>query len=159
MTMWNNAKAERERAERAAIARAVPIENELARRGFDVWLHPRNSNKGAPCPMCGGTDRFSVNVKKQVFNCRVCGAKGDVIDLVRALDGIGYLDAIAYLAGAAPQRTDCSIRKQTEPEAKQLDENAERQRDINAALAVWQRRRPIAGTLRTLSRGTRPSHG
>jgi putative DNA primase/helicase len=142
-------RAFRENAsELAAKARAVPIENELARRGSDDWLHPRNSNKGAPCPMCGaGTDRFSVNTKKQVFLCRICGAKGDVIDLVRALDGVGYLDAITYLAGAAPQSTDCSIHKQTPPASRQPNENAERQRNINAAWAVWQRRRPIAGTL------------
>ena len=27
-----------------------------------------------PCPHCGGTDRFSINTKDQVFNCR--GAEG-----------------------------------------------------------------------------------
>lgn len=35
-----------------------------------------------PCPSCGGADRFSVNVRKKIFNCRGCGAKGSNIDLV-----------------------------------------------------------------------------
>jgi phage/plasmid primase-like uncharacterized protein len=125
-------------------AHAVRIEDELARRG--IHLKGRVDRCG-PCPVCGGTDRFSINTKKQVFNCRVCDAKGDVIALVQALDGVGYLDAITYLAGAPPGRTEHSIPKQSPPAAKQLDEKAERQRKINAARGVWQRRRSIKGTL------------
>jgi phage/plasmid primase-like uncharacterized protein len=99
MTMWNNASPER--SEWASKAHAVRLEDELARRGFPFWTKPRHSNIGAPCPACGGTDRFSVNVKKQVFFCRGCNAAGDVINLVQALDGVGYLDAIKTLAGEA----------------------------------------------------------
>ena len=58
-----------------AQARAVPIERELERRG--IRLRGRVDRYG-PCPVCGGTDRFSVNVKKQVWNCRGCGLGGDV---------------------------------------------------------------------------------
>jgi CHC2 zinc finger len=145
MNIWANAPPER--AEWAAKARAVRIEDELARRGFDYWTKPRHSNIGQPCPMCGGTDRFSVNTKKQVFNCRGCGQSGDVIDLVQTLDGCGYLDAIAHLAGDAPERIAHSIPKQTCAPAKQRDEKAERQRKIDVARAIWQRRQPIVGTL------------
>ncbi len=143
--LWRSTPTER--AEWAAKAHAICIEDELARRGFDYWVKPRHNNFGAPCPMCGGTDRFSVSTKKQLFFCRGCTAKGDVIDLVRVLDGVGYLDAITYLAGAASQRTDCSISKQPPPASKQPNEEAERQRKINAARGIWQRRRPIAGTV------------
>jgi phage/plasmid primase-like uncharacterized protein len=76
-------------------ARAVPIEDELARRGFPFRTKPRHNNLGQPCPICGGRDRFSINVRKQVFNCRGCGAKGDVIALVKALDGVDFRAAEA----------------------------------------------------------------
>jgi DNA primase len=66
-------------------AKSVPIESELARRG--IKLSRTSEGFAGPCPQCGGTDRFSVNTRKQVFNCRGCGGKGDVIDLVRHIDG------------------------------------------------------------------------
>jgi hypothetical protein len=49
----------------AAEVRSVRIEDELARRG--VTLRGRGSERCGPCPQCGGDDRFSVNVKDQVF--------------------------------------------------------------------------------------------
>jgi AAA domain/CHC2 zinc finger len=83
-------------------ARMIRIEDELARRGLPFWTKPRHDNLGQPCPMCGGTDRFSVSIKKQVFNCRECGAAGDVISLVQALDGTDFETAVATLAGPVP---------------------------------------------------------
>lgn len=132
---------------RVADARTIRIEDELARRGFSFWTKACNNNRGAPCPMCDGTDRFRVNTTKQLFLCSKCGAKGDVIALVQALDGVGFLDAIAYLAGAEPSSIVSNIRKQPGPIVKQRDEAAERQRSINAARLIWARRRPIAGTI------------
>ena len=34
-----------------------------------------------PCPKCGGRDRFSVNAKRGVFNCRGCNI-GVLLDMV-----------------------------------------------------------------------------
>lgn len=118
--MWSNAPAER--AEWAEQARAVRIEDEVARRGIKLSAAGIAEHCG-PCPVCGGTDRFSINVKKQVWNCRRCPAGGDIVALVQHLDGVGFLDAIAYLAGADPQRTDCSIRTQLTTTPKQRDNN------------------------------------
>jgi DNA primase len=61
-------------------AKNAPIEAELARRG--ITLKRTSEGFAGPCPRCGGTDRFSVSTRKQVFNCRGCRGKGDVIDLV-----------------------------------------------------------------------------
>lgn len=89
-------------------AHAIPIEQELARRGHR--LRRAGAERIGPCPVCGGEDRFSVNTRKQVWNCRRCRRGGDVIDLVLFLDGRSFNDAIATLAGdvtrrqAAPQR-------------------------------------------------------
>jgi hypothetical protein len=77
-------------------AHAVRIEDETERRG--IKLVGRIDRYG-PCPQCGGKDRFSINVRKQVFLCRGCAARGNVIALVRFLDGCGFLEALEYLTG------------------------------------------------------------
>jgi hypothetical protein len=83
-----------------ARARSVPIEREIERRG--IKLNGGKIERCGPCPRCGGDDRFSVNLKKRVFNCRGCGAKGDVIDLVRFLDDSDFITAGTMLAGELP---------------------------------------------------------
>jgi hypothetical protein len=80
-------------------ARAVSIESELARRG--IKLNGKVERTG-PCPKCGGDDRFSINTNKQVFNCRQCGGRGDVIALVQFLDGTEFIEACTTLAGPPP---------------------------------------------------------
>jgi phage/plasmid primase-like uncharacterized protein len=78
-------------------ARSVPIAAMLAARG-----HQSRRCGGeliGPCPVCGGRDRFAVNPKKAVWNCRGCSKGGDVIALVRHLDGCGFNDAIEQLIG------------------------------------------------------------
>jgi hypothetical protein len=52
-----------------------------------------------PCPLCGGRDRFNVNVRKGIWICRGCDKGDDVIALVRHLDGCGFNEAIARLTG------------------------------------------------------------
>jgi hypothetical protein len=121
-----------------AVARSVRIEDELARRG--VKLRGRADRCG-PCPRCGGDDRFSINVKKQVFNCRQCGAKGGgSIDLVMFLDGCDFNGAVTYFAGASPERTGCSIRKQPDQAVKKCEEKD----NAHKATWLWSRRNPIA---------------
>jgi hypothetical protein len=84
-------------------ARAVPIEAEATRRR--LRLKGRVDRTG-PCPRCGGHDRFSINLKKQVWNCRGCQCGGDVIDLVCFLDNLDFKQAVELLAGgeADPRR-------------------------------------------------------
>ena len=53
-----------------------------------------------PCPKCGGRDRFSVNIKRQVWNCRGCATGGaDAISLVMHVRGYNFREAVAYLDG------------------------------------------------------------
>jgi phage/plasmid primase-like uncharacterized protein len=84
-------------------ARSVPIEREVARRG-GLKLQLRGKELIGPCPVCGGDDRFGVSIVKQVFNCRGCGAKGDVIDLVRCLDDCEFVRACETLTGEPPPK-------------------------------------------------------
>src|SRR5262249_55239629 len=78
-------------------AKAVPIERELERRG--IRLKRVGRELIGPCPVCGGTDRFGANIRKQKWNCRGCGGKGDVIDLVKHIDGCTLGEAARTLTG------------------------------------------------------------
>jgi Toprim domain/CHC2 zinc finger len=74
------------------------------------------SEFAGPCPRCGGTDRFAVNLRKQIWNCRGCGTGGDSIDLVRLVNDCGYRDALVFLGGeSAPQRPTGAHRPPSEP--------------------------------------------
>jgi phage/plasmid primase-like uncharacterized protein len=82
-------------------ARSVPIEDEINRRGIE--LKRQGAERIGPCPVCGGRDRFSINIRKEVFNCR--GAVGgDVIALVQHLDGCDFVTAIKTLIDDGPRR-------------------------------------------------------
>ena len=60
-----------------------------------------------PCPLCGGTDRFAINSKKQVFNCRGCNGKGrGAIAFIQWLDGVGFRDAVEILIGQQKPRSN-----------------------------------------------------
>ena len=80
----------------SAKARAVRIEDEIVRRR--IKLRGKIERVG-PCPKCGGTDRFSINTKKGLWNCRQCGVGGDVIKLVEHLDSVDFTTACTTLTG------------------------------------------------------------
>src|SRR6516165_11071408 len=84
-------------------ARAVLIEDVIASR--DIKLRGGTDRCG-PCPGCGGEDRFAINTKKQVFNCRGCGARGDTIALVQFLDGVDFGRACETLTGEPPPKAN-----------------------------------------------------
>ena len=88
-------------------ARSIPIEDEVSRRGVKLR---GTVERAGPCPRCGGRDRFGVNVRKQVFNCRQCGAKGNVISLVKWLDDCTFAEAIETLAGESTERPQTNFR-------------------------------------------------
>lgn len=82
-------------------ARATPIADVASVRG----LRLRGSvEKVGPCPGpgCGGTDRFGLNTRKNVFGCRRCGASGGPIDLVMLCDGVDAVRAAEILTGRPP---------------------------------------------------------
>jgi hypothetical protein len=74
-----------------------------------------------PCPVCGGCDRFGVNTRKQVFNCRHCGVGGDTITLVRHVTGLGYHEAISFIGG---EQRPWMTRAQAEPPEPSTDDSA-----------------------------------
>jgi len=60
-----------------------------------------------PCPLCGGHDRFGVNRRKQLFNCRGCGKGGGPIDLEMLLGGGDFVEAVHRLTNtpSTPRRS------------------------------------------------------
>jgi hypothetical protein len=132
-------------------AKAVPIESEIVRRG--IKLVGRGHERCGSCPVCGGRDRFSINVTKGLFNCRGCNGRGDVIDLVQFLDGVDHRTACRTLAGidikglaraemASPRKSETPIiegreNKPIERANTDTGNNAER------ALQLWHDASPI----------------
>jgi phage/plasmid primase-like uncharacterized protein len=128
------------------LAKAAPIEDELARRG--IRLQHQGRELVGPCPVCGGTDRFAVNIKKRVWNCRGCDRGGDVPDLVQHLDGCEFLDAVETLLGQRPRGDITAIHEQArERERISREEKAsEDARKTADAMRWWDEGTTIWGT-------------
>ena len=124
------------------IARNVPIEAELARRGHRLKRVGRDLI--GPCPACGGTDRFAVTPAKRVWCCRQCAKGGDVIALVQHIDGGEFLDAVETLAGKRP-RPEMSGQEararimERDRQSRQQEEQTRRENEAKTeyALRIW----------------------
>jgi hypothetical protein len=116
----------------------IPIEGELARRG--IKLRRSGQELIGPCPVCGGADRFSINTKKKIWNCRGCAKGGDVIALVQHIDGCDFRTAVRTLG--IEERPDLPPPPMPSPAPPQprKDDNGKR------ALGLWWRSVPIAST-------------
>jgi putative DNA primase/helicase len=119
-------------------ARTVRVEDEIARRG--VKLRGAIDRCG-PCPRCGGTDRFSINIRKQFFNCRGFGG-GDVIAMVQHLDG--HNDFIKAVETLTNERFD---RRASKSSVEPASENGAYEREQHRKAArMWSSRRHISRT-------------
>lgn len=97
-----------------------------------------------PCPKCGGSDRFSMNPARNVWNCRGCGVGGDVIYLVCHTEDLGFLAACERLVGrsAAAPVDPAHAAALAEARARQeadRDREAQRYREKarNDARSIW----------------------
>ncbi len=79
-------------------AKSVPIYDWLASKGFEpvkvtkheyIYRSPFNEAEKDPS--------FKVNILKNVFHCWSTSQKGDVITLIRAIDKLGYIEAVNAL--------------------------------------------------------------
>jgi phage/plasmid primase-like uncharacterized protein len=117
-------------------ARAIRIEDECARRGIRV---KGKIDRCGPCPLCGGVDRFAINTRKQLFNCRGCGVGGDVIAMVQHVDGCTFAEAVELLSG---ERARSQARPPLAPKKRQSIADYEREQHRKAGW-LWARRNPI----------------
>lgn len=141
-------------------AREADILEEALARGAVLKRHGHEWT--GPCPICGGSDRFSVHVGKQIFNCR--GAVGgDVIKMIEHIEGLGFLQAVREITGEGPPGSNRQRGERPDPERRaRLDRQresaaAERERRRqeqeanereNQKLAgrIWYASKPIDGT-------------
>jgi hypothetical protein len=71
-----------------------------------------------PCPKCGGEDRFSINARKQLWNCRRCkpdNIAGDVIGFVMWCDEVDFIAACRRLANEPSPRGSNSKDHNAQP--------------------------------------------
>jgi hypothetical protein len=132
-------------AETISRARAVSIAAELHRRG--IRLRREGHELVGACPRCGDggkgpkSDRFSVHLRKGIWNCRREGRGGNVIALVEHLDHVGFLEAVARLAGGERRSVENLPGDLSSPPARPTDDG------YQAAMRMWSEAGLIAGTI------------
>ncbi len=135
---------------RLAEAKARPIEEIVHLLGISGLKRTGHELVG-PCPQCGGTDRFGVNLRKGVFQCRICGIAGDGIKLVQIDRGLDFKAALTWLCGEIDGISDAE-RRQREARARDLKREADakaaefRRKSIAAARAIWKQGLPPEAT-------------
>lgn len=132
---------------RLDVAHAIPTAEVVERLGI-AGLRRSGAELVGPCPLCGGTDRFGVNLLSGAFLCRRCGiVGGDQVELVRRVLGCGFREALNWLVGAAEVAQDpaelAARRQRAEASARKQAREAERyrQRAIDQARELWRRSR------------------
>lgn len=118
----------------------------LSQLGIDV---PRSPRQHAPCPACGGKDRFRFDDKgRGSFFCNQCGA-GDGLDLIQKVNQCGTTEAarmaadvlgIDYRVTETDQKAASQRREQMESERQQREQERQKQ----AAESAGQRRATFA---------------
>lgn len=126
----------------AEIQERVSLEQVLRSYRVD-WLRPSGPDQyRGRCPIHGGEgrDAFQVNVKRSVFHCFACGAGGNQLDFVAALEGCSVRQAalrlqqrygLADAGRTAPQARYCSPR-----EGKLVTKKREGNPPLSFALAL-----------------------
>lgn len=122
-------------------ARGVTVDEACAVLG--IALAPKAARAkgwtaGQLCPACGGSDRFALNRRKNIFVCRG-SAGGDMIALAQHVEGCGFRRACEILNGAdwpdaAPETDDekaARARRRAERAAKAEAAAAARDADDN----------------------------
>jgi Toprim domain/CHC2 zinc finger len=118
------------------ISAGVSLEKEISRRG--IKLSGRGPERYGPCPVCSGRDRFSINTKKNVWNCRGCARGGDVIALAMHLDGCDFATALRTLG---VKDRPAVARPGPAHRSPLPNDNSGR------AIELWRVAAPIAGTV------------
>src|SRR5262249_49730297 len=134
--------------------------HELHRRG--IILRRVGAELVGPCPVCGDggkgirSNRFAIHLRKQVWLCRRCGAGGDVVGLVKHLDGTGFREAVAILTdGRIDDATRCPSRDSRSADRSgsreslggPLGAGADPGGHGDLALSLWEKATPIAGSV------------
>ncbi|GME35446.1 MULTISPECIES: TOPRIM and DUF927 domain-containing protein [unclassified Pantoea] len=128
----------------------------LSQLGIDV---PRSPRKHAPCPACGGKDRFRFDDKgRGNFFCNQCGA-GDGLDLIQKVNQCGTTEAARMAADVLgiDYRVTEIDQKAASQRRQQLDEQRhqhEQERQQKEAAEAEQRRESFVSHYQRLAAQT-----
>ncbi|TWD58120.1 hypothetical protein FB480_101875 [Agrobacterium vitis] len=113
----------------------------------------RGAEYQGPCRSCGGKDRFSVNRKKGVFNCRSCGGGRDGIGLAAVWCGYNLRNRAEFLLAcsevlaepvpAAGERESDEERAAREKRTAKALQDADQKRANREAMAEKERQKAI----------------
>lgn len=124
-------------------AKGMPMSQVIDRLGI-AGLKTQGNERVGPCPLCGGRDRFAINLRTNFFLCRKCDMRGgDQVALVQEVMGLSFPLALKWLCGDAPAFLDPAEMQRRRDRAaaasaKQAEEAAEyRRRAINDAKRIW----------------------
>lgn len=155
-------------------ARRADCHAVLGRIRSDAKLKKTSSEFVGPCPSCGGTDRFSINRRKNIWFCRMSQRGGDAISLVEYLNGADFLGAVEVITGRPPPKgsggtlADAELMAQQAREAEERRVLAERAmndfrvKEIRRAHDIWTAAGPISGSIAESylrHRGVNPAPG
>jgi hypothetical protein len=118
-------------------ARLVPISSLLA----GLELRREGKELVGPCPQCGGSDRFQVNVRKGEFLCRQCLPKrgGGPVSFVMFVHRVDFPRAIEILIGTRSKNS----RRVENPKSSQIDQafGQDDQQRLALARRLWKQSR------------------
>ena len=81
----------------------VPIGRVLSAYALDRDLRGRGDQLHGPCPLHGGDNStaFRVHLRRGVWNCFTACGGGDIVELIRRLEGCSYAQAAHHLSRIA----------------------------------------------------------
>ena len=95
-----------------------------------------------PCLLCGGTDRFAINIQKKVWNCRGCDDGGnDAISLVMHARELDFRRAVEWLTGERQE-----LKRQHPPTAPKPTDDSEARSNLRSAARIIAKLVAIRGT-------------
>lgn len=115
-----------------------------------------------PCPYCAGTDRFSINPSKNLWNCRGHRGGRGAIGMVMHIAGLSFTQTCEALTGeqnptgkaAQPiseaeraERNRMRIENERAQQARKAQEDRYQEDTREAAAAIWAASKLIDGTL------------
>lgn len=135
---------------RIAEARALSMAELSDRLGLSR-LRRAGQELVGPCPVCGGRDRFAIDLRKSVWLCRRCDRGGDQIALVQHALGYDFAGALEWVAGPRQELPAHVVRARAEAAERHRAEQdriaAERRAAARAsALQLWRECVPAEGT-------------
>jgi len=135
---------------RLSEAKSMPMQEVVTRLEI-AGLVRTGAELVGPCPECGGTDRFGVSLRKGLFQCRICGAKGDQVALVQFVRHVDFRAALDWLCGPAAGLSEAEraerARKSAENAARQARAAEKYRREaVASARAIWNEGLPPEGT-------------